>query len=165
MIQQALKRRQEEKMTLMMGDKTSKSESLSTITNASTAKKSSNELPNAVSPKGASGTKKQDARIITISHRPSDQELMIQQALKRRQEEKTRPMTGDNILQKTEASPSITTPSKPAFREPPKIWTKVSGEKKQDPRINTISHHPSDQELMIQQALKRREEEKMRSKT
>jgi len=96
--------------------------------------------------------KKQDPRIITISHNPNEQELMIQQAVRRRKEEEEAEESRRLASSKGESLTKIIPP-------PVDVVTKT----KPDPRIMTISHHPSDQELMIQQALKRKEQQHEKS--
>ena len=81
----------------------------------------------------ALGHKRQDPRIMTISHNLSDQEIMIQNALKRREEEQTIPkMTAENSS---------------------------TGEIKEIPRITTISHRANGQEVIVQEDLMKRRTE------
>ena len=121
-------------------------------------------------------SKPQHARIETISAYPCDQELMIQQALmnkKLRDKEQARSAsnTGIDSRQNMESLSSSKTfvglssetsitgalpPSVPRKRD---SQATTLGEKRQDPRIMTMSHYPSDQEIMIQKALKKRREE------
>jgi hypothetical protein len=121
-----------------------------------------------MSPQSVPRRTRQDPRIATLSPFPSEQEIMIQQALKRRGEDPRRWNDGGNSTRVAAAEPlpKGTIGSTKQRGEDGGMGSRMDrpanaplGEKRQDPRIMTISHHPSDQEIMIQKALKRREEE------
>jgi hypothetical protein len=174
MIQEALmkkKRREEEKARLPSN---SDIESRPNMESSSSFKSfvgfnSEADTTTRMSPQSVPRRTRQDPRIATLSPFPSEQEIMIQQALKRRGEDPRRRNDGGGNSTRVAAAEPLSKGTvgstkqrgvgggmgsrmdRPANAPP--------GEKRQDPRIMTISHHPSDQEIMIQKALKRREEE------
>ena len=120
-----------------------------------------------MSPQSVPRRTRQDPRIATLSPFPSEQELMIQQALKRRGDDPRQWNDGGNrtgvaaepLRKGTIGSTKPRGEGGGMGSRMDRPATAPPGEKRQDPRIMTISHHPSDQEIMIQKALKRREEE------
>lgn len=105
--------------------------------------------PKVFTPRDSSVGFQQDPRVSTISHHPSDQEIMIRNLLKKKE------------LEKMNQTRSIKAPVKRSSRPaPPPTEVAPTSKRKQDPRIKTISHHPSDQELMIEKALEKKRKEK-----